>query len=240
MINLTCANVIRYGRKDCDVKLKDINFKGGVSKFSVKLGDRDILIKSHLVGMHNAYNILAAVACAFNLGINTRKIQQGIWKLKCVPGRLEPVNVGQSYKIFVDYAHTDDGLKNVLTALNGLYDKNKIISVFGCGGDRDRGKRPKMGHVASSLSDYVIITSDNPRTESAEDIAHQIVSGIKRDNFEVTLERRAAIRKALLLADNNTVILIAGKGHEQYQILGNKRIHFDDRRVSEELIESLG
>lgn len=206
-----------------------------------------IPFQSVLVGNHNIENILCAAGVGHALHISTGAIQAGIENVKNIPGRLERVSHTENVFVFVDYAHTPDALKNVLTALNSLKKKSsQTICVFGCGGDRDREKRPQMGEIAARYSDMVIVTSDNPRTEDPNDIIEQICLGVhkgisgkngKTDRKQpaakktviVEPDRRKAIRNGLKAAGPNDIILIAGKGHEDYQIIGTKKIHFDDR-----------
>ncbi len=186
----------------------------------------DIKVKSSLVGEFNLYNILAAVGAGVGLGLPVEAIEKGISDLKNVPGRLERVDAGQPFTILVDYAHTPDALERVLSTIRGLTDK-KIITVFGCGGDRDKGKRPIMGKIAAEYSDVVIVTSDNPRTEDPLKIIEDIKAGIT--GVRVIPDRREAIREAIREANEGDVVLLAGKGHEDYQIIGKEKIHFDDR-----------
>ncbi len=169
-----------------------------------------------------------------SLGFSAGEVKRGLEDMKSVPGRLEPVDCGQPFKIFVDYAHTDDALYNVLSALKPLISK-KIIVVFGCGGDRDRTKRPRMGKVASEMADLAIVTSDNPRGEEPQAIADEITAGITKKNYKVILDRSRAIEEALSLAREGDCVLIAGKGHEAYQIFKNTTIPFDDREVAKKI-----
>lgn len=211
------------------------------------------MFQSHLIGIHNLYNILCASAASFAVGIAPEDIIKGIEKLKGVPGRLERVTVKKKSDpiVLVDYAHTDDALKNVLSCLQSLPRAGKLITVFGCGGDRDPSKRPLMGKAAMSSSDIVVVTSDNPRTEAPLNIISQILPGIletgakenSRDNlrlesgFLVEADRRKAIQIAIELAKPEDIVLIAGKGHEDYQIIGKKKVHFDDREVALEALK---
>ena len=155
-----------------------------------------------------------------------------------VPGRLERVGSDRGFSVFVDYAHTEDALKNVLSALKQIQHK-RIIVVFGCGGERDRTKRPKMGNVVSQMADFAIITNDNPRSEEPQQIIENIKSGIAKDNFCVILDRLEAIRKSLSLAKEGDIVLVAGKGHEDYQIIKDKTTHFDDREVVRKCLQSM-
>jgi len=216
---------------------------------------------SMLVGAANLENILGAVAAGFALGLPSEAIFHGLEKLKSVPGRLEKVSNTLGVTILVDYAHTPDALEKVLSAVRPLTQK-RVVTVFGCGGDRDRGKRPLMGEIAAKLSDLVVLTSDNPRTEDPLKILDEIEAGVSKTNLKkcqvssaesgvsepeirnpkpetnrgycVEADRREAIRIALRWAQPGDLILIAGKGHEDYQILGPQRIHFDDREVARE------
>lgn len=205
-------------------------------------------VSSHLVGKYNLYNILAAVSAAFALGIREESIIKGLAGLTEVPGRLEKINLPGEPGVFVDYAHTEDALTRVLQNLFA-FKKGKIITVFGCGGDRDRGKRPQMGKAASFFSDLTIITSDNPRTENPLTIIGEIEAGINGSTvkklypdelykchddkaYTIIPDREAAIYKAIELAELYDIVLIAGKGHEDYQIVGDMRLPFDDRIVA--------
>jgi UDP-N-acetylmuramoyl-L-alanyl-D-glutamate--2,6-diaminopimelate ligase len=239
LIGLTKAKVITYGiDSKADVAAVDVRSGVGGTEFTVVSSMGKTQIKSGLIGKHNVYNILAAFAWAQKEGVHPRVIKSAIEKFTLVPGRLERVDCAGGYSVFVDYAHTDDALKNIIQSLRQVGDK-RIIVVFGCGGERDRGKRPKMGRVASELSDYAIITSDNPRSEDPMRIIEDIKKGIKKDNFCVIPERIEAIRKSLSMAAQGDIVLVAGKGHEDYQIIGNKTLRFDDREAVKECLKSL-
>ncbi|MFQ5559208.1 MAG: Mur ligase family protein, partial [Nitrospinota bacterium] len=205
-------------------------------------------IRSPLIGRHNAYNILGAVGVALHEGVPKEQIVRGIESLKSVPGRLERVDEGQNFAVLVDYAHTDDALKNVLSALRHLA-KKRIITLFGCGGNRDKDKREKMAKVAVALSDYVVITSDNPRNEDPQAIIDDIEKGIPTEEkgelgkmqggrHTAICDRRLAIEHGLDSAQKGDIVLIAGKGHEEYQIIGDEKIHFDDREVARNFLRS--
>ncbi|MDD5247131.1 MAG: UDP-N-acetylmuramoyl-L-alanyl-D-glutamate--2,6-diaminopimelate ligase [Candidatus Omnitrophica bacterium] len=185
-------------------------------------------LQSKLIGRHNIYNLLAAAAWAIKAGFDLTRVIKAIEGFNGVPGRMEAVNTDRDFAVFVDYAHTDDALKNVISALREIC-RGRIIVVFGCGGDRDRLKRPKMGAVSSALADFVIVTSDNPRSEDPARIIKEITKGIKKDNFLVEPDRRQAIKKSLSMAGAGDIILIAGKGHEDYQVFKDTTVHFDDR-----------
>ncbi|HHW06612.1 MAG TPA: UDP-N-acetylmuramoyl-L-alanyl-D-glutamate--2,6-diaminopimelate ligase [Clostridia bacterium] len=194
----------------------------------------------NLTGRFSVYNGLAAVAVALEEGVPVDIIREALAELPGVPGRFERVDAGQDFTVVVDYAHTPDGLENVLRTAREVC-SGRIITVFGCGGDRDRTKRPLMGHVSGRLSDYTIVTSDNPRTEDPEAIIAEIVPGVKEagGKYEIVVERKAAIQKALTLAGAGDLVLVAGKGHEDYQIIGTKKYPFDDRKVVREILESM-
>jgi len=194
-----------------------------------------------LLGTYNVYNALAAAGAALGAGISLEGIVNGLENASAVPGRLQKVDEGQHFTVVVDYAHTDDALKNVLGALRELKPQ-RLITVFGCGGDRDRLKRPLMGEIASSLSDFVFVTSDNPRSEDPECIALDIEVGIRRqhrNNYQVILDREQAIAAALNMAQKGDIVLIAGKGHENYQIIGDQLLHFNDEEVAIKYLAAL-
>ncbi len=199
-------------------------------------------ISSPLLGKPNLYNILASMAVALTLNLPISAIQKGIASLTGVPGRFEKIENSFGFHVFVDYAHTDDALKNLLETVREFNPK-RIILIFGAGGDRDKTKRPRMGEAAGTLSDWAIITSDNPRSEDPLAIISDIEKGIKKtgtQNYEIIPDRRAAIEHALSIGEKGDYILVAGKGHEDYQILGDKTIHFDDAEVIREILEARG
>ena len=237
LLNMTRSRVITYGLGSrAMVSARDIRFSIRSTRFIAKTPKATIEITSPLIGRHNLYNVLAAISLGTAVGLRPDTIKNAIAKFKPVPGRLERVDRGGDFSVFVDYAHTDDALKNVLTTLKELT-ASRIIVVFGCGGNRDKAKRPKMGRVASELSDFAIITSDNPRNESPRDIIADILSGITTKNFKVIADRRAAILGSIKMARPGDVILIAGKGHETRQIFKNRSIHFDDRETVRQCLE---
>lgn len=233
---LTRARVIGYGIKEkAEVSAARIRFGCKKTTFTLSLPGEKLEIDTGLIGMHNIYNLLAAAAWGYQAGISAQIIQSAFEACGPVPGRLERIDCGKGFSVFVDYAHTQDALKNIITALRQLCQK-RIIVVFGCGGERDKTKRPKMGRVATRLSDYVIITSDNPRSEEPQAIIRDIEKGIVSKNYCIIPERREAIRKSLAKAKRGDIVLIAGKGHEDCQILKERRIHFDDRQVVRECL----
>ena len=230
--------VVTYGiAEGSQIRASGINISPDASTFTVSTPEGPIDISSSLIGPHNVSNCLAAIAAAQAIGIKNDAIACGIKNTVSVPGRLEPIEEGQPFKVFVDYAHTEDALGNILPALRASA-RGKIITVFGCGGDRDRSKRPLMGVAACRFSDHVIITSDNPRGEDPLKIIEDIESGIRGgfSNYEAIPDRKEAIAAALERADRSDIVVIAGKGHENYQIIKDKIIHFDDREVAREVL----
>lgn len=231
LVEMTKSRVCTYGIQNmADIRAVDIKLTLRGSQFIVTSGKEKLNVKTSLIGLHNIYNILAAIGVGQAEGIPLAKIRDGIDQLKDVPGRLEQISSGQDFHVFVDYAHTEDALKNVLTSLRQVSGK-RIIVVFGCGGDRDKSKRPKMGQVVSDLADEAIITNDNPRSEDPETIAAEIMAGFKGNHFRKILNREDAIRAALTSAKAGDVVLIAGKGHEDYQIFKDKKIPFKEHDV---------
>lgn len=231
------AKIITYGIDSAsDIRASSIALSANGSTFDVEyLGQTD-RFNIPLVGRFNIYNTLAAIAVGLSRGAMLSKLKEIFSSFKSVPGRLEAVQNPLKYNIFVDFAHTDDALTNVLETLNE-FKKGKTITVFGCGGDRDRTKRPKMAEACEENSDLCILTSDNPRSEDPLSIANEVVKGFKNPSkYIVELDRRSAIEKAIEMANPNDTILIAGKGHEKFQIFAHKTIEFDDRKVA---LESL-
>jgi UDP-N-acetylmuramoyl-L-alanyl-D-glutamate--2,6-diaminopimelate ligase len=206
------------------------------TKFLLKLDSKKINFSAKLIGRHNVYNILASIAWAVSEGLDISIIKSTIEEFLPVPGRLENITVKEDFLVFVDYAHTPDALDNAIKTLRQLT-KKKVIVVFGCGGERDRTKRPKMGKVVSELADYAIITNDNPRSESPQEIIADIQKGIAKGNYCVVLDRLEAIKKSLSLANRGDIILIAGKGHEDYQVLKDGTVYFDDRQAVRECLK---
>ena len=202
-------------------------------RFVLPTSDGPLTLRSPLVGRHNIYNLLAGIGIALALGVDAEAIRQGVARLRKVPGRLERVCCGQDVTVFVDYAHTPAALEQVLRLVRAEA-AGRLITVFGCGGDRDPGKRPLMGQAATALSDYTIITSDNPRTEDPQRIIDDIVEGLTAPSSSYTAipDRRQAIEQAIAMAQAQDIVVIAGKGHEDYQIIGQQRYHFDDREVA--------
>ncbi|MBK6724551.1 MAG: UDP-N-acetylmuramyl-tripeptide synthetase [Acidobacteria bacterium] len=208
------------------------------TSFDLKTPSGSRRITSPLVGKPHVYNMLAATGTALELGYELDSIARGLSTCVGAPGRFERVEHDGDFAVVVDYAHTDDALLNTLQTARELTD-GKIITVFGCGGDRDRTKRVPMGGIAGELSDHVVITSDNPRNEDPLKIIAEIEVGVKAktENYEVISDRRDAIHRSVSLATANDVVIIAGKGHENYQIIGGDKFHFDDREVAIEALE---
>ncbi len=252
LLNLTKADVLTYGlRGDRDIRAEDIKADMNGVGASLITPEGNIEIESPLLGEVNIYNILAAAGAAQASGISLEKIAEGINNLKNVPGRLEKVTNDAGLSIIVDYSHTPDALLKAQKNLRPFV-KGRLITVFGCGGDRDRGKRYDMGLVAGENSDIVVITSDNPRTEDPERIVIEIERGVlesgmtrsewpevKNGTYLMEVERSEAIKKAVSLADKDDTILIAGKGHEDYQIIGTTKRHFDDREEARKAVNAL-
>ncbi|HPO13047.1 MAG TPA: UDP-N-acetylmuramoyl-L-alanyl-D-glutamate--2,6-diaminopimelate ligase [Candidatus Hydrogenedentes bacterium] len=235
---------IRYGTNG-EVRAESFNTDIDGTRFALTTpwGMQEVFM--HLVGRHNVWNALCAASIAGGLGISLEAVAAGLRDLARVPGRFEAVKADQDFHVIVDYAHTDDGLRNVLEAARGMC-SGRIITVFGCGGDRDKTKRPKMGSVAAALSDAIIVTSDNPRTEDPHRILLDIEVGLQREGrrkgegYEVIENRKEAIYSAIHMAQAGDLVMIAGKGHEDYQIIGTTRIHFDDRETARAALEARG
>ncbi len=217
-----------------------VSFDSRGMQFRIDSPEGPLEIRTHLVGLFNVMNILGAAAACLGAGIPRGAVLEGISALRAVSGRFEKVDAGQPFLVLVDYSHTPDALERAISNARTLT-RGRLITVFGCGGDRDNTKRPIMGRVAAQLSDLAIVTSDNPRTEDPERIASMVIDGVlsaglSADRHEVILDRRAAIGRAIDLAARGDLVLIAGKGHEDYQILGTTKIHFDDREVAREFL----
>ncbi len=225
------SKILTYGiKRQADIMAKDIFLGVDGSSFMIVTPQKNIFVKTQLIGLYNVYNILAAIAAALNEKVSFATIQQVLRRFRAIPGRLEKVNTETKTPIFIDYAHTPDALLNVLKALKTITAR-KILLVFGCGGDRDKTKRPLMGEIASLNADFSIVTSDNPRGEKPKEIIKQIVKGFKNKKYLVIENREKAICRALKLAHANAVVLIAGKGHEDYQILKDKIIPFKEKEI---------
>ena len=242
----TKARIVFYGSGEkCNYRFENVSFTFNEIKFDLIYQNERIPVQSNITGTFNTYNLLAAISVCKELGVELDVIKLAVQNLKPVPGRFELVG-NYPVKVIIDYAHTHDALENVLNTIRGILNSNnsssKVITVSGAGGDRDRTKRPKMGRVIQSLSNLSIITSDNPRFENPQQIFDDILSGMKKDETVLVIEdREEAIKKAISLADEGDVVLIAGKGHETYQIVKGQKIPFDDKKVAEKyLMERFG
>ncbi|MDP3730446.1 MAG: UDP-N-acetylmuramoyl-L-alanyl-D-glutamate--2,6-diaminopimelate ligase [Candidatus Omnitrophota bacterium] len=236
------GTVLTYGLdKRADIAASGIRLSVDSTSFSIKTPKGSFAVSTKLIGRHNISNILASTAAAIALKIPLGAIKKGIESFRAVPGRLELIDVGQEFRVFVDYAHTEDALHNVLSLLREVVPDRNIITVFGCGGNRDSAKRPLMGNAACRLSDSVIVTSDNPRFEDPSAIISQIESGIrgKFSNYDLVENRREAINKALRMASKGDVVVIAGKGHEKYQIMKERAVPFDDCAVAKSILKRI-
>lgn len=239
---LPATHVVRYGfgegatLRACDMTM---DFEG--LRFTIEYEGERIPITAPLVGRINAYNIMAACSAALSYGLEWDVIAQGIAECPAVPGRFERVDAGQPFMVVVDYAHTDDALRNVIQVARELKPR-RIITLFGCGGDRDRSKRPLMGMAAAEASDYVVLTSDNPRSEDPLDIINDALVGLRRYDTPHVVEpdREKAIHSAIAEARAGDIVILAGKGHEPYQVLRDRTIAFDDRAVARDVLRSMG
>ena len=203
--------------------------------YRLRYGGQGVVVRSPLLGQHNVSNHLAAAGLCLAAGLDLRTIADGLAALTCVPGRLDRVEWDGPFSVLVDFAHTDDALQNVLTTLRPLC-RGRLIAVFGCGGDRDRTKRPRMARVVEALADRVVVTSDNPRTEDPQQIIREILAGLanpQAEGLHVEPDRRAAIEWAIGQARPGDIVLIAGKGHEAYQIIGKQKFPFSDKDVAQ-------
>ncbi len=233
------AQVTGYGASDrASVRILkgQTTWQGTALRLETPAGNLDLNLA--LKGRFNLWNAAAAVAVGLAMGIAPDRIAEAIREVR-VPGRFEEVNRGQAFGVIVDYAHTPDGLENLLKAARALTE-GRLICIFGCGGDRDRGKRPEMGRVSAERADWTVVTSDNPRTEDPEAIIREILPGLGSAPHQVEPDRRRAILAAIQSATPGDLVVIAGKGHEDYQDIGRKKIHFDDREVAGEVLDGLG
>lgn len=233
----TSQPIVTYGIEEtADVMAKNIVFGVKGMQFQLCTPSGNVNIDTPLTGKFNMYNILAAVSTALLKNVSIETIRQSLETIYGVDGRFEQVDIGQNYAVIVDYAHTPDSLENVLETIRE-FAQNKVYVVVGTGGDRDKTKRPLMANTAISYGDWAIFTSDNPRTEKPEDILEDMTRGIKQNNYEVIVNRKEAIEKAVQYAKKGDVILIAGKGHETYQEINGVRYDFDDRLTAKEVMK---
>lgn len=234
LLQTSHARPLTYGlASSTTLKPHDVHHGLNGIRFVLPTSGGPLTLSSTLVGRHNIYNLLAGIGIAQALGVDAGAIRQGVVRLRKVPGRLERVDCGQDVTVFVDYAHTPAALEQVLRLVRAEA-AGRLITVFGCGGDRDPGKRPLMGQAATTTSDYTIITSDNPRTEAPQRIIDDIVDGltVPSSSYTAILDRRQAIEQAIAMTQAQDTVVIAGKGHEAYQIIGQQRYPFDDREVA--------
>jgi len=240
LTDLSTAPVITYGIKnDADVTAESIEFRPQGVYFILRYTNKAFPVQLKLTGLFNVYNALSAIAVGLIEGIAAEDIIASLERVEGIPGRFEKVDEGQDFIVIVDYSHTPDSLENCLRTARALTE-GRIITVFGCGGDRDRTKRSIMGEKAGMLSDFCIVTSDNPRSENSQEIINEIVPGLKKKakigSYLEIVDRREAIYRAISEARPQDVVIIAGKGHETYQIIGSEIIPFDDRKVASEAL----
>jgi len=231
----TKANIMWYAvdeEADLTATIKSMDVSG--TEFVMSYKGQGQTVKTRLLGLYNISNLLAAGGICLAGGFDLETTVKGLEAMKVIPGRLEKLVCDADFTVIIDYAHTDDALTNVLDTLKPIC-KGRLIVVFGCGGDRDRTKRPRMARAAEKYADFIVVTSDNPRSEQPEYIIGEIMTGFDdpvSDNIEVEVERADAIKFAIDMAEKDDVILIAGKGHETYQIIGNEKIEFSDQKVA--------
>jgi UDP-N-acetylmuramoyl-L-alanyl-D-glutamate--2,6-diaminopimelate ligase len=233
---------LTYGiRSAANIRATKIHLAADASSFTLETPKKTFTCKLPLIGRHNIYNALAAAGATYALDVEPAKIQSALNQMQPVPGRLESVSSGQSFAVFVDYAHTDDALQNVLTTLREVT-SGRVLLLFGCGGSRDTGKRAKMGRVAAELADFTVITRDNPRKESPATITAQIEEGfrsVKQTDYAIELDRKRAITDIIAMAEAGDTVLLAGKGHETYQEFEDTVVPFDDRVYAREALENV-
>ena len=229
--------IMTYGIDNyCEVLAKDITITNSYVDFRVKVSDRNERVKVDIPGRFSVYNALAAICVAKKLGIASDKVIEALAEIK-VPGRSEMVPNKKEIPIMIDYAHSPESLQNILSAVKS-YTRGRVISVFGCGGDRDKGKRPLMGEISGKIADFTFITTDNPRTEEPEEIVKEIEEGMKKTNgkYKVVVDRKEAIKEAIEMANKLDIIVLAGKGHEPYQEINGTKYPFDERIIVKEII----
>ncbi len=233
------AKRISYAiRENADIMAKDVKISSEGVTYTMVTPDYEIDIELSIPGEFSVYNSLAAAALLYVMGVSRENIQRSIGLCAGVPGRFESISGKNGETAIVDYAHTPDALENILRAA-GSFAQGRIITVFGCGGDRDTTKRPVMGGISQKYSDMSIVTSDNPRTEDPDEIIKDVLAGmdVAAENYQVEKDREIAIKNAVSMAKEGDVVVIAGKGHETYQIIGSEKIHFDDREIARKYLE---
>jgi len=241
IIETADCEIVTFGiENECDIRARDIKYFMDKVYFNVEINNKLFEFKLNIPGRFSVYNALGAIGVALKMGVSISDIQKGVSMIKGVPGRIQNVNNDKGFNVFVDYAHTPDGLENVINAVRE-FTEGRVITVFGCGGDRDRKKRPLMGEISAKLSDFSVLTSDNPRSEEPYSIIREIEEGVKplTDNYISIVDRRKAIFYAVGNAKKGDSVIIAGKGHEDYEIFADKTIHFDDLEVAKEALEEL-
>lgn len=237
MIEAACGKALTYSISNIsDYSAADIKMtKSGVT-YKLKSRKTENYVSYDCIGVFSVYNSMAALAAADAIGVDTENAVRSVARFDGIIGRMEKVENSFGINIIIDYAHTPDSLMNALTTLRKLYD-GKLITVFGCGGDRDKTKRPEMGRVAARFSDFVFVTSDNPRCENPDSIINDIVEDMSKEKYFRITDRRLAIKSALYSAKAGDTVLVAGKGHEKYQILGTQKIYFNEREIIKKLLE---
>lgn len=241
---------LMYQAKNCEIKTysidnssnliaKDITITNSSVDFKAKLGPKNERVKVNIPGRFSVYNSLAAISVALSIGIDKELIKEGLENI-VIPGRNELVPNDKDVTIMIDYAHTAESLENILTSIKAYTAPGKVICVFGCGGDRDKTKRPEMGEVAGRLADFSFVTTDNPRTEKPEDIIHDIEEGIAKTkgNYKIVVDRKEAIKEAIDMAGKRDIVILAGKGHETYQEINGVKHEFDERKIVKEILEN--
>ena len=231
------SEITRYGIDNSgDFLARDITITNSYVDFRAKLSDRNDRVKVDIPGRFTVYNALLAIAICKKIGVDAEIMKEALLNVK-VPGRSEMVDNKLEIPIMIDYAHSPESLQNILKAVKS-YTRGRVISVFGCGGDRDARKRPVMGEISGKIADYTIITSDNPRTENPKSIVEEIEEGIKKTKgkYEVIIDRKEAIKKAIKMANKTDIIVLAGKGHEPYQEINGEKFDFDERKIVKEII----
>jgi UDP-N-acetylmuramoyl-L-alanyl-D-glutamate--2,6-diaminopimelate ligase len=231
------ANKYSYSRNaNSDFWIDNVNYGLDGTNFNLILEKKTYEVETNLIGLFNAYNATAAIGASILSGVSVEEAIYGIYSTPQVPGRFEVISSSQK-KVIIDYSHTSDSLEQALKAVKHIVgNERKIYTVFGCGGDRDKTKRPIMGGIAEIYSDFVFVTSDNPRTEDPLEIINDIKNGLSKDNHKIIVEREEAIKSAIESSNENAVILIAGKGHETYQEINGVRNYFSDKEVAEKYL----
>ena len=231
------CNIKTYGiDNEANLIAKDITVTNSSVDFKVKIGGRNERVKTGIPGRFSVYNSLAAICVCEALGANAEEIKEALLEVR-VPGRSELVDNKKGLTIMIDYAHSPESLQNILSAVKS-YTRGRVISVFGCGGDRDHSKRPVMGQISGNIADFTIITSDNPRTENPETIVKEIEEGIikTKGKYVSIVDRTDAIKHAIEIANKNDIIVLAGKGHETYQEINGEKYPYDERKIIKKLI----